>query len=251
MPETVVNAVKDGAITDKELLKEIKDKFDNDKGSIKQILDQAILSDKNYKKVLSNAISKQWFLKPAEVGEEQKVSNLYEKLNRQMKMISEQTANLNPAGKNNIMQLATNTSSNMDFMNHVNQQYAYVQIPVHINGEDKQSDLYVFSNKKNLSDKDGEIKALLHLDMDALGAVDAFMKLQDTKLDTKFTLDNDLSYKLFEDHISELTTRLEAKGYNCKITFDMGNEPVDFVEDFMKQGQNAGVSQRLSFDVRA
>ena len=185
------------------------------------------------------------------MGEDQKVSNLYEKLNRQMKMVAEQTANLNTAGKNNIMQLATNTSSNMDFMNHVNQQYAYVQIPVHINGEDKQSDLYVFSNKKNLSDKDGEIKALLHLDMDALGAVDAFMKLQDTKLDTKFTLDNDLSYKLFEDHISELTTRLEAKGYNCKITFDMGNEPIDFVEDFMKQGQNAGVSQRLSFDVRA
>jgi len=251
LPETVVNAVKDGSITDKELLKEIKDKFDNDKGSLKQILDQTILSDKNYKKMLGNAISKQWFLKPSEVGEEQKVSNLYEKLNRQMKMVSEQTANLNTAGKNNIMQLATNTSSNMDFMNHVNQQYAYVQIPVHINGEDKQSDLYVFSNKKNLSDKEGEIKALLHLDMDALGAVDAFMKLQDTKLDTKFTLDNDLSYKLFEDHISELTTRLEAKGYNCKITFDMGNEPVDFVEDFMKQGQNAGVSQRLSFDVRA
>lgn len=251
MPEKLVNAVKEGNITDKELLKEIKDKFDNDKGSIKQIFDQTILSDKNYKKVLGNAISKQWFLKPAEVGEEQKVSNLYEKLNRQMKMVSEQTANLNTAGKNNIMQLATNTSSNMDFMNHVNQQYAYVQIPVHINGEDKQSDLYVFSNKKNLSDKEGEIKALLHLDMDALGAVDAFMKLQDTKLDTKFTLDNDLSYKLFEDHISELTTRLEAKGYNCKITFDMGNEPVDFVEDFMKQGQNAGVSQRLSFDVRA
>ena len=58
-------------------------------------------------------------------------------------------------------------------------------------------------------------------------------------------------FVLFEDHISELTTRLEAKGYNCKITFDMGNEPIDFVEDFMKQGQNAGVSQRLSFDVRA
>ena len=251
MPETLVNAVKEGNITDKELLKEIKDKFDNDKGSLKQLFDQAILSDKNYKKVLSNAISKQWFLKPAEVGEDQKVSNLYEKLNRQMKMVAEQTANLNTAGKNNIMQLATNTSSNMDFMNHVNQQYAYVQIPVHINGEDKQSDLYVFSNKKNLSDKEGEIKALLHLDMDALGAVDAFMKLKDTKLDTKFTLDNDLSYKLFEDHISELTTRLEAKGYNCKITFDMGNEPIDFVEDFMKQGQNAGVSQRLSFDVRA
>jgi len=250
MSEDLVNAVNAGTITDKELLNEIKDKFNNDKGSIKQILDQALLSNKTYQKVLSNAISKQWFLKPAEVGEEQKVANLYEKLNRQMKQVAEQTANL-PTTGNNIMQMASDTSSNMNFMNHLNQMYAYVQIPVKINGEDKQSDLYVFSNRKNMSGGDGEIKALLHLDMDALGPVDAFMKLHDTKLDTKFTLDDDLSYKLFEDHIDELITRLEAKGYNCTVKFEMGNEQIDFVEDFMKQGQSVGVVQRFQFDVRA
>ncbi|MBR5337260.1 MAG: flagellar hook-length control protein FliK [Lachnospiraceae bacterium] len=251
MPQETVNAVAEGNISAKELLGQIKEKFDNDKGSIKQVIDQGLFSNKTYQKVLSNAISKQWFLKPEEVGEEQKVSNLYEKLNRQMKMVADQTANLNTNSSNNIMQLAADTSGNMDFMHHLNQMYAYVQIPVRINGEDKESDLYVFSNKKNLSDKEGEIKALLHLDMDALGAVDAFMKLQDTKLDTKFTLDNDESYKLFEDHIGELVTRLEAKGYNCSVKFELGNEPIDFVEDFMKQGQSVGTSQRLSFDVRA
>ncbi len=251
MPEETVNAVKEGNITDKELLGQIKEKFETDKGSIKQLIDQTLLSNKTYQKTLSNAVSKQWFLKPAEVGEEQKVSGLYEKLNRQMKQVAEQTANISGKHSENIMQLTANTSGNMDFMNHVNQTYAYVQIPVKLNGEDKQSDLYVFSNKKNLADKEGEIKALLHLDMDALGAVDAFMKLKDTKLDTKFTLDDDLSYKLFEDHISELVTRLEAKGYNCSVKFEMGTQQVDFVEDFMKQGTSVGAPGRLSFDVRA
>ena len=70
-------------------------------------------------------------------------------------------------------------------------------------------------------------------------------------LDTKFTLDNDETYELFEKHIDRLVTRLESKGYTCKIQFEKGHEEVDFVEDFLKQGQSVGNLQRFSFDVKA
>ena len=246
----VVNDVKSGMVDSDRIIQEIYSKLNNDKGTLLQLLDQNILSSKSYQKLLSNEISKQWFIKPEEVAEEQKVSSLYERLNKQIKTLETQVQNL---GKevSQTTQMINNISNNIDFMNQVNHLYNYVQIPLKMSGQDAQSDLYVFTNKKNLNDPDAEIKALLHLDMDALGSVDAFLKLKGTKLDTKFTLENDETYDLFEKHIDRLVQRLEAKGYNCEVQFDHGKTEVDFVEDFLKQGQAVGNVTRFSFDVRA
>lgn len=246
----VVNDVKSGMVDSDRIIQEIYSKLNNDKGTLLQLLDQNILSSKSYQKLLSNEISKQWFIKPEEVAEEQKVSSLYERLNKQIKTLETQVQNL---GKevSQTTQMINNISNNIDFMNQVNHLYNYVQIPLKMSGQDAQSDLYVFTNKKNLNDPDAEIKALLHLDMDALGSVDAFLKLKGTKLDTKFTLENDETYDLFEKHIDRLVQRLEAKGYNCEVQFDHGITEVDFVEDFLKQGQAVGNVTRFSFDVRA
>lgn len=246
----IVDAIKTGDISSEELLKEIYSKFNNDKGTTLQLLDQNILSNKAYQKLLSKEINKQWFMKPEEVGEEQKVSNLYEKLNKHVKSLESQLQNIS-RDVPQTTQMLSNISNNIDMMNQINHLYNMVQIPLKMNGQDAQSDLYVFTNKKNLNDPDGEIKALLHLDLDALGSVDAFLKLQGTKLDTKFTLQNDETYDLFEKHIDRLVTRLEAKGYNCEIQFDHGKTEMDFVEDFLKQGQAVGNVARFSFDVRA
>ena len=275
MPQELVESVLKGEISDKELLKEINSEFNKmiqtqnqeaknntqNQSALKDMeAAKSIISDKGYQRLLSGAISKQWFINPSQVGEEQKVSNLYEKLDKQVKGLMDQLNKLGQeaSGKDavekalaNSSQSASHAAGNVDFMNQINQLYSFVQIPLKMNGQNAHSDLYVFTNKKNLSDPDGEIKALLHLDMDALGSVDAFLKLKGQALDTKFTLDNDETYELFEKHIDRLVTRLESKGYTCKIQFEKGHEEVDFVEDFLKQGQSVGNLQRFSFDVKA
>ena len=257
MDKNTVDSMLKGELGDLDLLAEVKSKINNTPQEM------AFIGDKGYQKLLSNAIIKQWFIKPSEVAEEGSLSRLYEKLDKQVKSILEDiqkigqeelAKNVVDKALSNTSQSAIHTAGNIEFMNQVNQLYSYIQIPLQMHGQNASSDLYVFTNKKNLVDQDGEVKAMLHLDMEALGPVDAFLKLENMKLDTKFSLGSDEVYDLFEKHIDKLVARLEAKGYNCKIHFEKNEDEkggIDFVEDFLKQGSSVGTMQRFSFDMRA
>ena len=67
------------------------------------------------------------------------------------------------------MRSAQNISDNVNFMNQINQYAAYVQLPVRMNQENAHGELYVYRRKKSLVNKDGNVSAFLHLDMDNLG----------------------------------------------------------------------------------
>ena len=78
-------------------------------------------------------------------------------------------------------QNVTNLSQNVDFLQQINQTYAYIQLPLHLRqGEHKTGELFVYTNKKNLARKDGQVSALLHLDMEHLGPLDVYVALKDT-----------------------------------------------------------------------
>ena len=67
---------------------------------------------------------------------------------------------------------------------------------------------------------------------------------------------DDVSFRLIEDNIHILATKLEELGYNCRIQVTGDGKPVDFVEDFLKQdvpkgNVSGGEMLRYSFDVRA
>ena len=150
-----------------------------------------------------------------------------------------------------ISQSVNMAKGNLEFMNQINQLYTYVQIPLQLSNQKAHSDLYVFTNKKNLKEKEGDLTALLHLEMEKLGHVDVFLKLRDNNLETKFTLEDEKTIDLFANNIEKLNKRLNDKGYNCKIEFDTSAKDVNFVDDFLASGKSAGVPmQRYSFDVR-
>ena len=63
-----------------------------------------------------------------------------------------------------------------DFLQQINQTYVYIQLPLHLRqGEHKTGELFVYTNKKNLARKDGQVSALLHLDMEHLGPLDVWL----------------------------------------------------------------------------
>ena len=126
-----------------------------------------LFASKEYKGLLKQAIADQWFLSPENLKEEGAVKELYQRMSRQLEQIQQA---LSQAGKEGaaLSKHAQSLQSNIEFMNQMNQAYTYAQLPLKLRGQNAHSDLYVYTNKKSLREKGGELSALLHLDLDHL-----------------------------------------------------------------------------------
>lgn len=210
-----------------------------------------LFGSKDFAAILKNRAEKQWLLEPEQLKEASKVSDLYERLDHQMKQM-ENVMKAAGVTQNSFVQTAADIRSNVEFMNQINQVYTYVQLPLKLSGQNASGDLYVYTNKKNLNDPEAELTAFLHLDLDNLGSTDVSIRMKDKNVKTNFYIADDASYDLIEKHLPVLEKRLAQKGYRCSITMSKEEKKVEFVEDFLQRDMpQAGTLHRYSFDVRA
>lgn len=213
-----------------------------------------LFSQKGYRNLLNRVMEEQWLVQPQDLKEKDRISELYGRLNRQMEQIDK----VLKATGNEQSPLARSTEQirgNMEFMNEVNHIYNYVQIPLKLNGQNANGDLYVYTNKRKPREENGELSAFLHLDMEHLGSTDVYVKMKGKAVDTNFSFSDDASFELVQKYLPILDAKLTALGYNPTITVNNEAKKIDFVEDFLKKdlpgGGSAGVVHRYSFDVRA
>ena len=212
---------------------------------------QKLLGSDAYKSLLRNVMEQQWLIQPEALKQEKKISQLYEKLEQQMKQVEDA---LKEAGvtKNSFLDTAAEVRGNIEFMNQLNQAYTYVQVPLKMSGQNANGELYVYTNKKNLRDPDAELSAFLHLDLEHLGSTDVSVKMQHRNVKTNFYLADDASYDLVEKYLPVLEQKLKDKGYQCTITMTKEEKKVSFGDDFLRKDMpQTGTLHRYSFDVRA
>ncbi len=212
-----------------------------------------LFSSKEYSKILKHEISSEWFLKP-EAVDKKTVEELYQKVSKQLSDIKEAFTSITKGTESAPLKSITNLQQNIDFMNQVNQMYTYVQLPLKMNGKDAHGDLYVYTNKKNLAQKDGNVTALLHLDMDNLGSMDIYVAMQNQKVNTKFYLENDEMIDFIEKHIHILNERLEKKGYsmNCEmLSKEESDKDKSMIQEIIESEKNISMMSHYAFDVRA
>ena len=210
---------------------------------------QKFFGSKEYRSILKELMQEKWMVRPEEL-EGAQVKESYKKLLQQTGQL-EQIIRSTGLEQQQLLQNTADIRSNVEFMNQLNQIYTYVQLPLKLSGQNANGDLYVYTNKKNLSDPDTEVSAFLHLDLDHLGATDVSVKMLRKNVQTKFYFSDDASYELVQKHLPVLEAKLRQKGYN--FTFSVENEAkkVDFVQDFLKKDMpTAGTLHRYSFDVR-
>ena len=215
-----------------------------------------LFSGSGFKAMIKNALTRQWMITPEQLKESDKqltdkIGRLYEKVSEQLDKMQE-IIKSSGVVKENVSGLAENIRGNIEFMNQVNNVYTYVQIPMKMNGHNASGQLYVYTNKKNITDPDKELSAFLHLDMDNLGATDVSIKMLKKEVSTNFYMDNDESYILIERFLPKLEEKLRNKGYSCKLSVVNEKHHVNFVDDFLKKDlPPAGQLHRYSFDMRA
>ncbi|MBO7356296.1 MAG: flagellar hook-length control protein FliK [Lachnospiraceae bacterium] len=225
-----------------------------------------LLTSDPLKTLTMEVLKDEWSIQPSEVADKDKVESLYRRLNGQLSMLKEGLA---AAGAQNTpaFNAVNNMSSNIDFLQQINQMYAYIQLPLKLSGGDSaHGDLYVFSNKKNMTSDDSVVTAFLHLDMDNLGPVDVYVSMDvkaGGKVSTSFTVADDETLDLLNDHMDQLTERLKGRGYDLKCSMKLKDDDTEPESDALKDG---GVNLLLvhsggpggsyssgmrSFDVRA
>ena len=237
-------------MTAKQLLQMVKDFLSGEKLMPEENI-RNLFSKKSYQQVLRHALETEWLLNPKDLTDSEKMRNFYTKMDKQMGQISELLSqNTQTMGKP--MQTLSDVQNNLQFMHVLNQTYTYMQIPLKMSNQNAQGDLYVYTNKKNLRDKEGELSAFLHLDLEQLGATDVSVKMLGKKVDTKFYLSDETAYQLILEHAGLLEEQLEKKGYHCKVNVENEEKKTDFVSDFLMQGRPVGGAlHRYSFDMRA
>ena len=185
---------------------------------------RSILHNSKVAELPAKLLADRWSIKPEDVESPEKVEELYQKLGKQLKGLSNLLEENGQRGSS-AYQNVTNLSQNVDFLQQINQTYAYIQLPLHLRqGEHKTGELFVYTNKKNLARKDGQVSALLHLDMEHLGPLDVYVSLKDTKVSTKFYVQNDAILDYLEANMDVLTERLQKRGYDCKCETTLRTE---------------------------
>ena len=227
-----------GEITNKALQQQFKDLFETPA----------------FKEVVKNAMKDSWSLRPDQVGEKANVENLYQKLTQQSKEMTQLLGQI-AKPESGLAQSLGNMSNNLDFMNQMNQSFQYIQLPLKMSGSEATGDLYVYSDKKSLANNDGNVSAMLHLDMQYLGTVDVYTAISSgNQVSTKFYLESDEVMDLIEAHIDELNARLTQRGYSIRTEVKKHSDQDEDSGKIRKLTAPTAAAKPLmkqSFDVRA
>ena len=213
-----------------------------------------LFSSKEFNGLLQDTMTNQWLLRPEQVGEKANIEALYERLGKHAQQL---TGLLESAlGPNTpLAQNAGNLSNNLDFMNQLNQMFQYVQLPLKMQNQNAHGDLYVYTNRRSLARDDGTVSAILHLDMEALGPMDVYLKMQDNKVNTNFYMADDAALDLVAEHIDELNERLQKRGYTMTarmmLQSEMSGEDAAVDEMLKVNPGGVGIVSEQSFDARA
>lgn len=221
----------------------------NKNAHIKNVLD--LINSKPLNKILQSAVNSQWKLTPDQVGEDKQVADLYKRMTEQttrlLRTLNEHTRTDTP-----IAESVNELNKNMNFMNELNNMFNYVQLPVKLSESDAHGELYVYSNKKNMASKDGNVSALLHLDMDHLGTTDVYVTMNSSNhVNTHFYLPDEEALDLIAAHIDELNERLEKRGYSSACQVSKREEMANMMEEIIEDNKSKVPVSISNFDARA
>ncbi len=220
-----------------EILKEIKN-------TIKENVTSDILGDKTQKKEfepeirqhvetgketesqpVKGKVMKKFALDIANGGKEEigkTLSSLKEAVEQAKDMITKSNAN-----PEKLMQTIKNVSDNIEFMTQIKNS-VYVQIPILINNEKTNAEIFVFSNKKA---KKNAQSALISLDLARLKHLEVYLHKAENQLTCQFRVSEDWVEDLIRGALSNLSDLLSSKNLSlCAVSYKRVDEPFTIID---------------------
>ena len=145
-----------------------------------------------------------------------------------------------------------NMRQNMQFMEQLNQQMIYAQMPLKLSNQNANSELYVYADKRKLMEKKDGISVMLHLDMDHLGMTDIKVTLTGTNVNARFYLNDQESVDIVADNIGQLAKQLAERGFSLtdEVIKRAPQESVNLVVDEIIDENAERSIKRYTFDAK-
>ncbi|MCM1170707.1 MAG: flagellar hook-length control protein FliK [Clostridium sp.] len=224
--------------------------------NVEKIPDEAIkdfFASKEFHALVNEGTKRKLSLNPEEMENPKEIDELYgkiyDKTNRLMDIAQSGAGN-----SNNLSQSAKSVQERIDFMQNLNNMYVYAQIPVKTQSSEMNSDLFVYMNKKAMKDAKEEVSALLHLDMEHLGATDVHVSLHGSTVHTRFYVDDEISARIIDEHMTMLERAINENGLSLTNEViarepSLNTKPNMVVDEMLGSELEQSV-KRYSFDVR-
>jgi hypothetical protein len=242
----VADRIVEGTISARELLTTLKNNLPVMEGT----LAERLLASPEYRTLLENAFHDKWTITPEKLYDKASLQELYENLREDMDQLSALSKLELPFKEEvKLSEPIKNLQENLRFMQDLNEVYTYLQLPVQLRNQDIHSDLYVFTRKKALQNKE-DLSVLLHLDMTNLGSMNIHIQMNHNIVRTKFYIEDNDAQRLISEYMPSLTEALTQKGYHLHSEVSPSYEKIDFSKDFIEDKLSEGDVKRYSFDIR-
>ncbi len=216
----------------------------------REMLFKELARSPEFLKQLQQYVKQELSLRPEDTSKE-KLDEVYSRLSRQLGSLSEALAG---AGQESsaLGKTVQNLQQNISFLNQLNDLYTYVQLPLKMMDQDAHGELYVYTNKRKLAAREGEVSALLHLDMAHLGPVDVYVQLKENQVSTRFYLPDEEMLDFIAAHMDMLNARLEKQGYHMNCGFQVRRQEGNTVmQELIEEQSNRPLYADYSFDAFA
>lgn len=210
-----------------------------------------IVSNKLFKDFLKASLKDLWALSPDEVSQPGKIQELYARIVRQSKKLAQIVDEAAMGGQTQTKSI-NNLRENIEFINHINHTFQYVQLPIKFSNQNANGELFVYANKKSIAQNGENLSAILHLDLEHLGKIDIKIQLQTKRefVNTSFYIDSSM-ISFLEQHLSELNERLEKLGFRTKTKVLELEKPKTVIEEMEELALGGSVPLSYqSFDMR-
>ena len=249
IPKSIADSVAQGNLKTSDALNMIRAGME--RPELKEGLAE-LAKQPEYQALVKNELMNSFLMDPKDVANKEKVKEYYAKLSQNTEKLIQALGSHNSPESANVSDKLQNIRNNIDFMNSVNQAFAYVQLPLKMNDKNAHGDLYVYTNKRNLAKKDGNVSALLHLDMETLGTMDIHVSMNpDMNVKTHFILQREEMLDFIAAHLDELNAVLNKRGYQITSDVSLNQEAKSVPEIMFDRGTDQRLVQKTAFDVRA
>ena len=249
VPETEVSRLFQNASSEGNLFQNMIHTLQT--GSLPDAALQNFFQDASLKDLMSEIVKKAFSVDPKKMKDPKEIDDLYETILKNTRSFEDAVAS-HGGNTKGFQQSFQNMRQNMQFMEQLNHQMIYAQMPVRLSNKQTNSELYVYADKRKLQQKKDGISVMLHLDMDHLGATDVKVTLTGSNVHARFYLNDQDSVDIVADNMNTLAKQLAERGFSLtnEVVKRQPQESINKVVDEVIDENAEKSIRRYTFDAR-